>query len=963
MSVANSLLDARRGQPPGESFSPAGKIRETVRFGERLGLTRRTILSKKRRALDQDSVARPITATKLYVPQRRRGLVARPRLQERLRVDADVRLVLVSAPAGFGKTTLLAEWFYESSTDRTGVAWVSLDPSDSEPSMFWSCVVAALGRVVSAGSPVRELLDTSPFPTELMIATLVNELVVSTDDVWLVLDDFHAVDNRDIVQGIAALLDRVPSHVHVVISTRVDPDLPLSRWRVRGELVEIRAAELRLSADESAAYLNDVAGLGLAEEDVAVLEQRTEGWVAALQLAALSIRGHEDVPGFISRFAGNDRYIVDYLVEEVLQRQPADVREFLSQSSVLNRLSGPLCDAVTGGQGGREMLAALERANLFVVSLDDRREWYRYHHLFADVLRARILNDQPERVAVNHLRASEWYELHDLTDDAVRHAIAAADFDRAAGLIERAVPMVRRDRNDTLLISWLRALPAEAVLGSPLLSVCYGWMLMVSGDIDAVEPWFEHAEQMLATVPSGSPAPWPDTPELRSLPATTEVFRAALAQARGDGRATADHARRALELADADDHQARAGAAGFLGLVSWVDGDVIEAAETFSQAIASIRSAGHLSDELTSTVVLSDMWLAAGRPTEARRLLKAALEQSRTSAPAATRGVADVHVALGEIELDAGDIGGAKHHLKSATTLDERLPMGENRFRLFVALSKVAAAEGDPQGAIDYVDRAEQLFQPGFMPQLRPIPATRARMWIARDELADAEAWARASGVTGVADVDHRREFDLLTLARLLIAQHREQQDGDMADSAIELLGRLRAAAEMSGRRRCVVETHVLSALALDAQGQGSQAVESLIRAWAEAAEPDLHVRLVLDEGAPMLELLRRVPGSSTGSARAQRLLDIASATAQGATGLPQRLERSTLPGTMVDTLSDRELHVLRLLASDLSGPEIASELFVSIHTIRTHTKRIFTKLDVTSRRASVSRARELGLL
>ena len=260
-------------------------------------------------------------------------------------------------------------------------------------------------------------------------------------DVWLVLDDFHAVDNRDIVQGIAALLDRLPSHVHVVISTRVDPDLPLPRWRVRGELVEIRAADLRFTADEAAAYLNDVAGLGLAEEDVAVLEQRTEGWVAALQLAALSIRGHEDVRGFISRFAGNDRYIVDYLVEEVLQRQPAEVREFLSQSSVLDRLSGPLCDAVTGGQGGREMLEALERANLFVVSLDDRREWYRYHHLFADALRARMLNDDPAHVAVGHLRASEWYERHNLTDDAVRHAIAAADFDRATRLIEQAIPI------------------------------------------------------------------------------------------------------------------------------------------------------------------------------------------------------------------------------------------------------------------------------------------------------------------------------------------------------------------------------------------------------------------------------------------------------------------------------------------------------------------------------------------
>ncbi|MGZ8726877.1 MAG: helix-turn-helix transcriptional regulator, partial [Aeromicrobium sp.] len=718
-----------------------------------------------------------------------------------MRADADARLVLVSAPAGFGKTTLLTEWFEETSTDGAGVAWISLDPSDSDPSMFWSYVVAALDAVVPLGSTARELIDASPFPTELMIATLVNEIVASTDDVWLVLDDFHVVDNHEIVQGLAALLDRLPSHAHVVISTRVDPDLPLPRWRVRGELVEIRAADLRFTADETAAYLNEIAGLGLAEEHVAALEERTEGWVAALQLAVLSMRGHDDVVGFISRFAGNDRYVVDYLVDEVLQRQPDDVRDFLSQTSVLERLSGPLCDAVTDRRDGREMLEALERSNLFVVSLDDRREWYRYHHLFADALRARMLSDEPERVAENHLRASGWYERHDLSEDAVHHAIAAADFDRAARLIEQAVPMVRRDRDDMLLISWLRALPVEAVRGSPLLSVFYGWMLLESGDLDAVEPWFEHAERVLAAVPSGSPVPWADSAEVRSLPATTAVFRSALAQARGDGPAALDHARRALALADPDDHQARAGAAGFLGLASWIDGDVLAAAETFSQAIASIRSAGHLADELTSTVVLADMWLAAGRPTEARRLLQGALEHARTSAPEAARGIADVHVALSEIELEAGDIGRAKQHLEIATALDERVGMGDTCFQLCVAMAGVATAEGDAQGANGHLDRAEQLYQPGFMPQLRPIPAMRARTSIAQGELAEAEAWAKASTVTETDEVLHLREFDLLTLARLLIAQHRDERDGGMADTAVVLLGRLRAAAEMSGRR------------------------------------------------------------------------------------------------------------------------------------------------------------------
>jgi len=290
--------------------------------------------------------------------------------------------------------------------------------------------------------------------------------------------------------------------------------------------------------------------------------------------------------------------------------------------------------------------------------------------------------------------------------------------------------------------------------------------------------------------------------------------------------------------------------------------------------------------------------------------------------------------------------------------------MGESRFRLFVAMAKVAAAEGDAQRAIDHLDRAEQLYRPGFIPQLRSIPAMRARMSIAQGELAEAEAWARDSGVSGNADVDHRQEFDLLTLVRLLIAQHRDRADSDEADTAIVLLGRLRAAAEMSGRGRSVVETHVLSALALDGQGQRSQAIDSLERSWAAAADEDSYVRLVLDEGTPMFELLKGAAAStSVASSRAQRLLDLAAPPPDEVALVPQRSRQTTAPGTMFDSLSDRELHVLRLLESDLTGPEIARELFVSIHTIRTHTKRIFTKLDVTSRRAAVSRARQLGLL
>ena len=450
----------------------------------------------------------PLMATKLYVPKLRRGLVARPRLLERMGNGAEARLTLVSAPAGFGKTTVLAAWLYEASAEGRCVAWLSLDPADNEPALFWTYVVTAVqGAVPGVGASALELLESSPVPTELVLTTLLNELAAAPGEVWLVLDDYHLVDNHEVNEGLAFLLEHLPSQVHVVVSTRADPDLPLARWRVRGELLEIRAADLRFTPDETNAYLNVVTGLDLAAADVAILEERTEGWIAALQLAALSLQGRDDVSGFIARFAGDDRYIVDYLIEEVLRHQSAAVRGFLLQSAVLDRLTGPLCDAVTGHDDGSEMLVALERANLFIVALDDRREWYRYHHLFADVLRARMLSEQPDQVSLLHQRASQWYERHDLTEEAVRHALAARDFDRAAHLIELAVAAIRRHRQEATMYVWLKALPDDAIRRSPVLSVFYGSMLLASGDPDAVEPRLEDAERALAALRDGRRSP------------------------------------------------------------------------------------------------------------------------------------------------------------------------------------------------------------------------------------------------------------------------------------------------------------------------------------------------------------------------------------------------------------------------------------------------------------------------
>ena len=443
-------------------------------------------------------MASPLLETKLHVPRGRRGLVARPRLSERLSRGVESALTLVSAPAGFGKTTLLAEWLAAPAADGQSVAWLSLDQRDNDPALFWTYLVAALRTAApGVGAGALSILQSPAPQSEAVVATLLNELDTIAGDVVLVLDDYHLIDARDVQDGMAFLLEHLPAQLHLVIAGRADPALPVARLRGRGELVEIRAAELRFTPDEAAAYLNGVMGLVLTAQDVATLEERTEGWITALQLAALSLSGRDDVAGFIAGFAGDDRYIVDYLAEEVLQRQPERVRSFLLSTSILDRLTGPLCDAVTGQDGSKAILDALERGNLFLVPLDDRRRWYRYHHLFADVLRARLLDEQPDRVHELHQRASDWYERNGERSEAIRHALAGEDFERAADLVELAIPALRQGRQDTTLLNWLKALPDEVVRVRPVLSVEIVGALMSAGEFEGVEARLRDAEHWL----------------------------------------------------------------------------------------------------------------------------------------------------------------------------------------------------------------------------------------------------------------------------------------------------------------------------------------------------------------------------------------------------------------------------------------------------------------------------------
>ena len=650
----------------------------------------------------------PVLATKLFAPARRRQSVARRRLVEQLdaTLDAGHRLTLVSAPAGFGKTTVLGDWVAHLARHQphAKVGWLSLDDADNDLTRFMTHLVACLdGAGMGVDGAVLESLHRGSAPVAL--TALVNDTARAGQQTpgaaWvLALDDYHCIGAPEVHEAVAFLLEHLPDHLHLVMATRADPPLPLARLRSRGQLTELRAADLRFTTPEAKEFLNTAMGLDLTAADVDALEERTEGWIAGLQLAALSLRDIPEpraVAGLIRAFTGSNRFVIDFLADEVLARQSVRIRDFLLATAILERLTGPLCDALTGGSDGAKMLADLERGNLFLIPLDADRAWYRYHHLFADVLRAHLRAEAPERMSGLHERAGDWFAAQGFAEDAVRHALAGKDFGRAAHLMEEALPEVRRTRQDGLLASWVRSLPEPWVRRSPVLSIVSGWTLMLAGDLDGLEARLDDAAAALAAGAGDQEiaAAWADTDELRTAPATIAVYRASLAQARGDVAGTVRHARQAMALAGPEDHFVRGAGAGFLGLAAWAAGDLEEALSTYSAAVRSLHAAGNFVDELDSTIVLADLWVASGRPSRARRLCEQSLHTATGGGIPYLRATADLHVALAELDLAAGDLAGAEAHLETARVLAERTSITESRHRWSAAMAQVRAAVGD----------------------------------------------------------------------------------------------------------------------------------------------------------------------------------------------------------------------------------------------------------------------------
>ncbi len=905
-------------------------------------------------------MAGPLLESKLHIPRRRPGLVARPRLSERLSRGAGSAMTLVSAPAGFGKTTLLTDWLATAPAEGRSAAWLSLDRHDNDPASYWTYLVAALDNALPGiGGGALSLLESPQPPFEAAISALLNDLHAGSHHVVLVLDDYHVIEASDVQDAMAFLLAHLPPHVHVVISSRADPDLPLARLRARGELVEIRAADLRFSADEAAAYLNGVMGLALTAQDVAALEGRTEGWIAALQLAALSMQGRDDIADFIAGFAGDDRFIVDYLAEEVLDRQPSDVRDFLLQTSVLERLSGPVCDAVTGHGGGKAMLERLERANLFLVPLDDRRRWYRYHQLFADLLQAHLLDEHPTTCPLLHRRASEWYEGNGDPSEAIRHALAAGDPERAADLAELAAPALRKSRQEAVMRGWLDTVPESVLRARPVLSVGIAGALLASGELEGVEDRLRDAERWLDVAaeprqPASRSAQMVvvDQAEFPRLPSWIAIFRAGQALTRGDTDATVTHASRARELVLADDDLGRGAAAGLLGLAFWASGDLEAGRRSYVECMTSLQRAGHIADVLGCAIAVADIRIAQGRLREAMITYEQALRLAGAQGRPVLRGTADMYVGMSELHRERDDLDAASRQLLTAQELGEHTGLPQCRYRWRVAMARIREAQGDPDAALDLLDEAEHRYAGDFFPNVRPIPAQRARVWVVQGRLAEAFGWARERGLRADDELAYLREFEHVTLARALLARYQAERAEPCLLEVSGLLERLLRAAEAGDRTGSVIEILALQALASRLRGDVAAALEPLARAL-NLAEPGGYVRLFVDEFPRMSSLLEAAAGRGIAARYVERLL-----TAGGRTQ-----HRTPVRQTMVDPLSERELDVLRLLATDLGGPEIARELVVSLNTVRTHTKRIYAKLGVNSRRAAVRRAEELELL
>ena len=886
-----------------------------------------------------------LLATKFFIPTKQQNLVPRPRLLKMLDKALSRKLTLLSAPAGFGKTTLVSDWVSQRGEP---VVWLSLDKDDSDPRRFWLYFITALQTVSEeiGTASLGMLQQPNSSPNEDLLTTLVNEITAFSEDFIMVLDDFHLVDSTDVDENLTFLLEYLPPQMHLMMTTREDPGLPIARLRARAQLNEIRASDLRFTSMEAAEFLNQAMGMELSTEDVAALETRTEGWIAGLQLAALSMQGNRDAHSFVESFAGTHRFILDYLLEEVLQKQSEITQEFLLRTSILDRLSASLCDALLQDETiySQQVLESLERSNIFTVPLDGERLWYRYHHLFGDLLRQRLGQTlSADKIARDHIRASKWYEKNGEMHTAFRHAITAGDFNRAAGLAEKGWEAMDEALQARAWLAWMEELPGDIFSHRPVLCTQIAWSLIDTGQAAQSERWLQKAEQALEV--SSEKMVVVEKEQFDALPARIAFARAYNAQAIGTPAETLKFAEQALKLVPDNKPFLAAQIKSILGTVYWSNGNLLAAAKSMREWMDSAEKAGNVIFAIASAYGLADILFLQGNLREAKR----ALEQSLVLAEKhdqAQAVIANHYVGLAVIAHETVDDETAQKYIEAGLKLAKQSTLVDTTYRIYLIQAQVKELNGALDEALELLAEAKRIYVETPVPNTRPIEALIARIHLKQGNLGKAQEWAQESNLSMDDDIVYLREFELLTFARVLIAEGKQ-------DDALSLLKRLLEAAEKDKRTASMIEILLVQTQVHEAN---DEKVAALKRAL-DLAEPEGYLRIFVREGDALAGLLRNI-NSEYG-----RKILAAFAAGQTHSLSGQNPANVHERGGLIDPLSKRELEVLHWIAEGLKNQEIADKLFISLHTVKVHAKRTYAKLGVSSRTQAVAKAKEIGIL
>jgi LuxR family maltose regulon positive regulatory protein len=887
--------------------------------------------------------------------------VPRPRLIERISQGATRRLTLVSAPAGFGKTTLLSSW---AASQPDPVAWLSLDAGDNEPGRFLSYLIRALAQVTPALSAVvtEAMQATETAQAEAILTGVLNQVAQSLTEgtkarsLALMLDDYHVLEQPRVHETVQFLLNNLPAGCHLIISSRADPPFSLSRLRAQRQLVELRMDDLRFTHDEAEKFLGQLMGLSLSDEHIQTLEQRTEGWIAALQLAAISMQGRADPTSFVRSFAGSHRFVLDFLADEVYQRQPEPLRAFLLQTSILDRLSAGLCNAVAGRSDSQDMLEAVERANLFLLPLDDKRVWFRYHNLFADLLRYRLERTHPDLKPQLHQRAARWYAQNGSIYEAVGHALAAEDFDLVARLVVDSDPtaLVMHGHVNTLL-GWLDALPDEIIRSNPRLSIAYAWSHFVTLDLEGIEKRVQDALEMLGV----ADAAFDDrtytsiTPQQRSWLGEIAALKAFVAVNR-------DRPQEAFQLAEAalryiPPAQVAVQAALWAALGDACrDTDRLLEAETAYRKVAALSR--QLGAEVGSMVALADLArlrVSQGRLREARDQFEEVLRWSEGRL-LPQYPIGQTHVGIGDLYREWNDLEKAEYHLQQGISQCEAGGYTRYAIRGYLALARVHHARRAATDRDLALAQAERLSQRLAMPSLASQIADQRLRFRIHEQKPGGALPAIPPAELDAAGQGCALEFHALTLARVPLASASRPADRQALAQVTTLLARLLASAGQAGRTHSVIEIHLLQSLACQAMEWRSAAL-GVIERTLELAEPEGFLRIFVDEGAALLALLRAALAAGIRPPYVTRLV--------AALEREARMTPATARAGLPEPLTEREIEILRLLAAGLSYQEITEAAVITMSTVKTHVHHIYDKLGAANRTQAIALAKDLGLL